>query len=75
MKPLMKPLINLNEYTLPTYLWQYGRLHSHGGILIAGWFIMENPNLKCMRIGGTSIYGKPHIGEGLPLELDRENVG
>ena len=24
----------------------YGRFHSHGGTPVAGWFIMENPNLK-----------------------------
>ena len=33
----------------------------NGGIPIAGWFTMENPNLKWMRTGGTPILGHPHV--------------
>ena len=33
----------------------------HGGSPIAGGFIMENPNLKWMRTGGTLISGNHHL--------------
>jgi hypothetical protein len=32
----------------------------NGGTPIGGWFIMENPNKKWMRTGGTPILGNLH---------------
>ena len=34
----------------------------HGGTPIAGWSIVENPNLKWLRTWGTPISGNLYIG-------------
>ena len=34
----------------------------NGGTAIAGWFLMENPNLKWIVTGGAPIVGNHHLG-------------
>ena len=34
-----------------------------GGTTIAGWFIVENPNLKWMISRGTPMYGEARLAE------------
>ena len=36
-------------------------VYINGGTPIAGWFVMENPIVKSMMTGGTSILGTPQI--------------
>ena len=38
-----------------------GGVLSHGGTLIAGWFIRKNP-IEWMKFGGTPILGPPPSG-------------
>ena len=45
-----------------------GRLPSHGGTAIAGWFLGKTPNLKWMMTGGSPIYG--NLQMGIPRDLE-----
>ena len=53
----------------------FGGFHSHGGTRIAGWFIVEHPNLKWIMTGGTPISGNAHLSmDGLKGKSSPETI-
>ena len=47
----------------PQFSHVYVGVSINGDTPIAGWFMVENPNLKWIVTKGTSISGNLHVGE------------
>ena len=57
---LASPQTSCHWWSDDCHLRPFGGFHSHGGTPVAGWFVMENPNLKWMTWGYRHLE-KPHL--------------